>query len=117
MLKLVKKINFVFLSYQNLKHDIMIKLIEQTKTHTIAFEIIGSYTRDDEHSLEKLFEQRLDLGMSKVNMLVKISELHIMKSSFKAIWQDGIYALKHLKYCGRIAVVGDSKMEDLNTDD
>lgn len=91
----------------------MITLIEQTKAHVIAFEIINGYTRDDEHSLEKLFEQRLDLGIQKVNMLIKISELHLMKSSFKAIWQDGIYALKHLKYCGRIAVVGDSKLEEV----
>jgi len=60
-----------------------------------------------------MFEERLDSGIEKVNILVKIDKLGITKSSFKAMWEDDIYALKHIKYCGKVAIVGDSKIEEL----
>jgi len=28
------------------------------------------------------------------------------------MWSDGVYAMKHIKNCGRIAIVGDSKFEE-----
>ncbi len=91
----------------------MIKTIEGAKPNVIAIEIIDGYQHEDEKSLEKMFEERLDSGMEKVNLLVKIDSLKIIKSSLKAMWEDGVYAIKHIKHCGRIAVVGDSKIEEV----
>ena len=90
----------------------MIKELDGTKDHALAIEIIDGYTHEDEKSLEKMFEQRLDKGYQKVNLLVKLDHMSILKTSWRAAWEDGIYALKHMKYCGRIAVVGDSKVEE-----
>lgn len=93
----------------------MIKQLDDAAAHVIAIEIIDGYTHDDEKSLEKLFEQKLDNGIEKVNMLVKIDNLKLMKSSLKAMLEDGIYALRHLKYCGKIAIVGESRVEEFLT--
>lgn len=89
----------------------MINQINGAANHVIAIEIIDGYTHDDEKSLENLFEEKLDKGIEKVNMLVRVDNLSLMKSSLKAILSDGIYALKHLKYCGKIAIVGESNVE------
>jgi hypothetical protein len=91
----------------------MITIIKGAKANVIAIEIIDGYKHEDERSLEKMFEQRLDSGIEKVNMLVKLDKLSITKSSWKAMWDDGIYAMKHIKYCGKVAIVGDSKLEEL----
>lgn len=93
----------------------MIKQLDGAANHVIAIEIIDGYTHDDEKSLEKLFEEKLDRGLEKVNMLVKIDNLSLMKSSLKAMLTDGIYAVKHLKYCGKIAIVGENKVEEFLT--
>lgn len=91
----------------------MIKKLDGTKPYALAVEIIDGYSYEDEKALEKMFEQRLDQGYQKVNILVKIDHLNLLKSSWKAMWEDGVYAFKHIKYCGKIAVVGDSKVEEL----
>ena len=89
----------------------MINILEETKNHVIAIEIIGGYNNEDEKSLEILFEEKLDLGYEKVNILVKLDQLDLLKTSWKAAWHDGMYALKHIKYCGKIAIVGHSRLE------
>ena len=93
----------------------MIKQLNGTANHVIAIEIIDGYTHEDEKSLETLFEEKLNHGIDKVNMLVKIDNLSLMKSSLKAMLKDGVYAVKHLKYCGKIAIVGESKVEEFLT--
>ena len=62
----------------------MINILEETKNHVIAIEIIGGYNNDDEKSLEILFEKKLDLGYDKVNILVKLDQLDLLKTSWKA---------------------------------
>ena len=89
----------------------MIRFIEGTIDNVMALEIIGKYEVADEKAIEQKFEECLDKGFEKVNLLVKIDSLKIVGSSMKAMWDDGIYAIKHIKHCGRIAVVGDSKVE------
>jgi hypothetical protein len=91
----------------------MITVIKGANPNVIAIEIIDGYKHEEEKSLEEMFEERLDSGIEKVNMLVKLDKLNISKSSFTAMWQDGIYAMKHIKYCGKVAIVGDSKMEEI----
>ena len=90
----------------------MITSIKGSTEKVIALEIIGGYQTIDEKSIERLFEEKLAIGLKQVNLLVKIDQLSLTKSSWKAMWDDGMYALKHIKNCGRIAIVGDSKVED-----
>ncbi len=89
----------------------MIKILEGASKKTIAVDIIGGYEKNDEKSLEKMFDEKIAAGINKVNLLIKIDKMSITKSSWKAMWSDGIYALKNIKHCGHIAVVGDSTIE------
>ena len=89
----------------------MIRLLDGASDHTIAVEIIDGYEESDEKALERVFEDILASGVKKVNFVAKIDKLNINESSWKAIWNDGIYALKHLENCSRIAIVGHSKVE------
>ncbi|MBC8319724.1 MAG: STAS/SEC14 domain-containing protein [Bacteroidetes bacterium] len=90
----------------------MIKILDSTSEKVIAIEIIGGYESKDEKSLVSMFDEKLAAGINKVNMLIKIDKLSLTKSSCKAMWDDGIFALEHFKHCGHIAVVGDSKVEE-----
>lgn len=90
----------------------MIKIIDGASKKSITFEIIDGYETNDEKSIEKLFDEKLASGITKVNLLVKIDKMNITKSSWKAMWDDGLYVLKHIKNCGHIAIVGNSKLEE-----
>jgi len=90
----------------------MLKVLEGTSEKAISLEIVDGYETTDEKSIEKLFEKKLATGVTKVNILMKIDKLKLTKSSWKAMWSDGVYAMKHIKNCGRIAIVGDSKFEE-----
>lgn len=90
----------------------MIKIIDGASKKSIAFEIIDGYETNDEKSIEELFNEKLASGITKVNLLVKIDKMNITKSSWKAMWDDGLYGLKHIKNCGHIAIVGNSKLEE-----
>lgn len=89
----------------------MLTILDGVIEKAIAVEISDKYTAENEKELEKMFDEKISEGHEKINFLVKINDLSLSKSSWKAIWNDGMYALKHLKNCGRIAVVGDSKIE------
>ena len=90
----------------------MIKFLEGATEKVIAVELSGGYQPEDEKELEKLFNEKLSKGFETVNLLVKIDKLEISKSSWKAMWDDGMYAMKHLKSCGKIAIVSDKKWEE-----
>lgn len=87
-------------------------MLEGASHKTIAFEIIDGYMPEDEKAIEKLFENKIAEGHKKVNLLVKIDKFDFSHSSWKAMWNDSIYAIKHIKNCGRIAMVGHSKVEE-----
>ncbi len=38
--------------------------------------------------------------------------MSLSQSSWKAMWNDGIYGLRHISNCGHIALVGESKLEE-----
>ncbi len=90
----------------------MIKIIEGASEKTIALAIVGGYETTDEKNLENLFDEKLKAGLKQVNLLIRIDGFSLTKSSWKAMWNDGVYGVKHLKNCGRIAIVGDSKAEE-----
>ncbi len=90
----------------------MINFIEGASDKVIAVELTGGYQPDDEKKLEKLFEEKLAKGIKQINFLVKIDKLELGKSSWKAMWDDGMYAMKHMKSCGKIAIVSNKKWEE-----
>ncbi len=90
----------------------MIKIIDTKKDNVIAVEFKGGYEVEDEQRLEKMFDEKLASGLSQINLLARIDKLSITKSSWKAMWDDGMYGLKHLNNCGKIAIVGNSKVEE-----
>lgn len=90
----------------------MLKILEGASQKGIAIEIIGGYEPEDEKKIEKLFDEKVAAGHDKVNLLVKTDKLSLSKSSWKAMWNDGVYAIKQFKHCGRIALVGDSSAEE-----
>lgn len=90
----------------------MLVNLEGAKGNAIAIELIDGYMPEDEKAIEKLFEEKLAAGYKKVNILVRVDKLNFSHSSWKAMWEDGLYAMKHIKNCGRIAFVGHSKFEE-----
>ena len=90
----------------------MLKMLEGASDKVVAIEIIDGYMAEDEKTIEKLFDEKIAAGHKKVNILIKIDSMNFSHSSWKAMWNDGLYAMKHIKNCGRIAMVGHSKVEE-----
>ncbi|MCB9226523.1 MAG: STAS/SEC14 domain-containing protein [Chitinophagales bacterium] len=88
-------------------------MIEQLKTYkgnTLALEVIDSFTETDEKFAQKLFQEKLDQGFDHVNVLVKLDEMKISKSSAKAFMEDTIFTLRNYKQLGHLAIVAHSNM-------
>ncbi len=88
----------------------MFRVLEGSSGDVLGVEISQGYTTDDVKAFTDAFEDVLAQGHDKVNILAVVDELSIMKSDFKALWQDSVYALKHLSQLRHIAIVGQSKI-------
>lgn len=88
----------------------MFKVLDGSQGKVLGVELSGGYTKDDVKELEKLFEAAAK-NDNQVNFLIKVDQLKLTESEFAAMWEDGIYALKHLDQIGKIAVVGHSVFE------
>jgi len=91
----------------------MIKILEGASKNTIAIDIIDGYELADEQAIEKMFDEKIAEGISRINFLAKIDQISLTHSSWKAMWKDGLFALKNIKKCGHIAIVGNSKVEEI----
>jgi len=91
----------------------MIKILEGAAENTIAIDIIDGYELADEQAIEKMFEKKIALGITRINFLAKTDQISLNHSSWKAMWSDGLFAIKHMKKCGHIAIVGNSKLEEI----
>ena len=91
----------------------MIKILEGTSENTIAVDIIDGYEFADEQAIEKMFDEKIAAGITRINFLAKIDQISLNHSSWKAMWNDGLFAIKHMKKCGHIAIVGNSKLEEI----
>ena len=91
----------------------MIKILDGASESTIAVEIHDGYEVSDEKLIEKMFDGKIASGITRINFLAKVDKLNISTSSWKAMWDDGIFAIKHMKNCGHIAIVGHSKLEEI----
>ncbi len=88
-------------------------MIEQLKTfqdNQLAIEVIDGFSETDEQLCQKWFQKKLDEGFEQVNVLVKLDELKLSHSSVKAFMEDSIWALRHYKQLGHLAIVAHSKI-------
>jgi len=91
----------------------MFKVLEGTGGDVLAVEISGSYTVEDVEQFEKAAEAQLALGNQRINILAKIDKLDLLKIEPKAFFKDSKYALGHIKQMRHLAIVGDSKLEEV----
>lgn len=89
----------------------MFKVLEGTGGSVLAVEISGSYTVEDVEQFEKAAEAQLAQGNQRLNILVKIDKLDLLKIEPKAFLRDAKYAMGHIKQMRHLAIVGDSKLE------
>ena len=88
-------------------------MIEQLKTfegNTLAFEVIDGFSETDEKLAQKLFQEKLNKGFDCVNVLVKLDEIKMKRSSVKAFMENIIWTLRNYKQMGHLAIVAHSKI-------
>ena len=88
----------------------MIEQIETTNKNVLAIEVIDGFTETDEKLCQKFFQEKLNHGFKQVNVLVKLDEMKISHSSVKVFMEDTIWALRHYKQIGHLAIVAHSKI-------
>ncbi|MFH1453140.1 MAG: STAS/SEC14 domain-containing protein [Armatimonadota bacterium] len=91
----------------------MIRLMDESTGNTVGVEIYGEYTKDDVLQLEKIFNDLMQEGHEKINILFKIDQLNLEKITPEAFIEDSRYALENLPHLGHIAVVGHSSLEKM----
>ena len=88
----------------------MIEQIKTYETNALAIEVIDGFTETDEKLVQKLFMEKLEKGFDKVNVLIKLDEMKISKSSTKAFFEDTVWTLRNYKKIGHIAIVAHSNI-------
>jgi len=91
----------------------MITKLDSTKNYVLAIEVAHEYVHADVEQCKKWFEEKLVQGFDKVNFLVKADNLPITHISCRAFWEDGLYALRHIKNMGHIAIIGHGTLEKI----
>lgn len=87
----------------------MIEQIKTFKDNRLAIEVIDRFTEADEKIGQKLFNEKIDQGLEPINILIKLDEMKISKSSMRAIVEDVIWAFRNYKKMGHLALVANSK--------
>lgn len=88
-------------------------MIEQIKTfdnNILALEVIDGFTENDEKICQKFFEEKIAQGFDKINLLIKLDEMKIGKSSTKAFMEDVVWTLRNYKKMGHLAIVAHSNI-------
>ncbi len=91
----------------------MFKVLEGSAGDVLGVEVSQEYTSQDVEEFKKAFEQAAAESGGRVNILVKIDQLPWTKVTWDAFVQDSRYALKHMEQMRHLAIVGDSKLEEL----
>ena len=94
----------------NQKDNKMIEQIKTSKENVLAIAVIDGFTDADEKLCQKFFQQKLNEGYEQVNVLVKLDEMNISKTSIKAFFEDTVWALRNYKHLGHLAIVGHSNI-------
>ena len=87
----------------------MFTMLDGSEGDVLGVEISGGYTREDMEAFREAYEKVMQ-NHAHINILCKVDEMSVTGSEFKALWEDSIYALKHLKDFRHLAIVGNSKV-------
>ncbi|SFS93738.1 SpoIIAA-like [Zhouia amylolytica] len=88
-------------------------MVEQLKTFTnnvLALEVIDGFTENDEKLCQKFFQQKRDAGFDSINVMIKLDEMKLSKTSTKAFFEDVLWSLRNYQHMGHIAIVAHSKI-------
>ncbi len=88
----------------------MLEQIRIFENNILALEVIDGFTEADEKFAQKLFNEKLEKGFETINILVKIDEYKLSKTSTKAFFEDVIFILRKFKNLGHIAIIAHSKI-------
>jgi hypothetical protein len=88
----------------------MLEQLKKIENAVLAVEVIDGFTENDEKICQKFFEKKIKEGFKQVNVLVKLDELKVSHSSTKAFFEDIIWAMRHYKNLGHLAIVAHSKI-------
>ena len=88
----------------------MIEQIKTFETNVVAIEVIDGFTETDEKLCQKLVQEKFEQGFEQVNVLIKMDEMKIGKSSIKAFMEDTLWALRNYKNLGHLAIVAHSNV-------
>ena len=95
---------------QQQKNVIMIEQIKIFENNVLAIEVVDGFTETDEKICQKFYNEKLSKGFEQVNVLVKLDEMKISRSSVKAFMENVIWTLRHYKSMGHLAIVAHSKI-------
>ncbi|SDE45242.1 SpoIIAA-like [Pricia antarctica] len=88
----------------------MIEQLEKFKKNVLAIEVIDGFSETDEKLCQKFFEEKIEEGFEQINLLVKLDEMKISKSSSKAFFEDTLWTLRNYKKLGHLAIVAHSNI-------
>ena len=88
----------------------MVEKIKTFEDNRLAIEAIDSFTEEDEKLCQKFFAEKIEQGFDAINVLVKLDEMKISKSSIKVFMEDVIWTLRNYKKMGHLAIVAHSKV-------
>lgn len=86
----------------------MFEILEGSSGDVLAVEISGGYTKGDVALFKKAFEDTLQGGVARVNVLCKIDRLKLTESEMGAFVEDARYGFANMDKIRHIAVVADS---------
>ena len=86
----------------------MLEQLKIYKTNILAIEAIDVFTETDEHYLRKLFQEKLDEGYDAINLLIKLDDGKIPKTSLKVFFEHLHFVSKNVKHVNHLAIVAHS---------
>ena len=88
----------------------MLEKIAHFDDNVLAIEVIDGFTETDEFICQKFFNEKLEKGFDKVNVLVKLDEMKVSHSETKAFFEDTLWAIRNYKKLGHLAIVAHSNI-------
>ncbi len=88
----------------------MLQLLDTTTSDLVAFRITGQVDANDYAILKPAFKERI-ATFDKIRVYAEMYDLEAVTP--KAIWEDLKMDIKYVSHVSRVAIVGDSKWEEL----
>ena len=88
----------------------MIEQIKIFNNNVLAIAVIDGFTQTDLKYCQKLFDEKLEKGYEKINLLVLLDEFKISHSSTKAFFEEMVLILRNYKKLKHLAIVAHSNI-------